>query len=169
MNTIDNISLLDFNRVYSYSDYLTWTFTERVELIKGRIFKMSPAPRRVHQEVLGGLHPQAGSSLRDEPCKVFIAPFDVRLPKNDPADDQTYTVVQPDLCIVCDRDKLDDKGCVGAPDLIVEVISPSSAQKDTKDKFSLYEETGVKEYWMAFTSDKFVQVFNLTQLGDFGC
>ena len=161
MHTVDDFASLDLSKLYSYRDYLTWTFSERVELIRGKILKMSPAPRRIHQEVLGNLYIQTGSLLQGSKCKVFIAPFDVRLPKGDLTDDQTYTVVQPDMCVVCDRNKLDDKGCVGAPDLIIEVISPSSTSRDTQTKFKLYEESGVNEYWMVFTSDKYVQVFYL--------
>ena len=158
---ITSIDQLDLNKCYTYADYLTWQFEERVELIKGKIFKMSPAPRRAHQEILGDLHLHIGSLFQNKRCRVYIAPFDVRLFKTSKADKQVETVVQPDLCIFCDTDKLDERGAIGAPDLIVEVLSPSTSAKDTKDKFQLYEENGVKEYWMVYTAEQLIHVFNL--------
>lgn len=162
MPAIDDINLLDLNGVYSYKDYLTWNFQERIELIKGKIFKMSPAPRRIHQEISLKLVLQIGLFLRNKPCKLYDAPFDVRLVnRNTPLDIETYTVVQPDLCVICDESKLDDRGCVGVPDLIVEILSPSTSKKDAKDKFQLYQESGVREYWMVHIEEKLVDVFRL--------
>jgi Uma2 family endonuclease len=99
---------------------------------------------------------------------VYHAPFDVRLPKNgETADDKIYTVVQPDICVICDQKKLDEKGCLGAPDLVVEVQSPSTAKHDLNEKFHLYEEAGVKEYWVVFPRDKGLTVFLLQEDGKF--
>lgn len=166
---IHDISVLDVNKMYSYADYLTWQVRERLELIKGHLFKMSPAPMRYHQELSGALHREFSAYLKKKPCKVFHAPFDVRLPKtqNDQRDDQIYTVVQPDLVVVCDRAKLDRKGCLGAPDLIVEILSPSTAAKDVKDKFALYEEAGVREYWIVHPEEAIIEVFRRDPTGKY--
>ena len=144
---ITDINQLDVNKSYTYADYMLWQFDERVELIKGRIFKMSPAPKRIHQDISRELQFKIVSHLRKQPCKVYDAPFDVRLSKKK-KDKQIETVVQPDLCVICDISKLDDRGCLGAPDLIVEILSLSTRKKDITDKFVLYEENGVKEYWI---------------------
>lgn len=149
---------------YSYADYLKWTFDERVELIKGKIFDMSPAPTRKHQEIGFIISNEIYNYLKGKPCKAYYAPFDVRLPnkKGDP-DDKIYTVVQPDIMVICNQDKLDEKGCVGAPDLIVEILSPSTAKKDLTIKRELYEENGVKEYWVIYPKEEIVEVFTLAE------
>lgn len=135
-------------RKYVYADYLTWDEGERVELIDGEIFNMSPAPSRKHQHVLRKLSTAFDNFLRDKECEVYFAPFDVRLLSENKQDDEIDNVVQPDLTIVCDKEKLDDKGCNGSPDMIIEVISPSSVKLDRWKKFQLYEKAGVKEYWL---------------------
>ncbi|GAK55283.1 hypothetical protein U27_02115 [Candidatus Vecturithrix granuli] len=162
---IHDISALDTNKIYTYSDYLTWQVQERLELIKGRLFKMSPAPMRYHQELSGALFGEFRNYLKGKPCKVFHAPFDVRLPKSqiELRDKQIYTVVQPDIVVVCDHAKLDRKGCLGAPDLIVEILSPSTAAKDVKDKFVVYEEAGVQEYWIVYPGEHVLEVFKLDE------
>ena len=144
---ITDINQLDVNKSYTYADYMLWQFSERVELIKGKIFKMSPAPRRIHQDVSRNIEFKLLEHLIKQSCKVYDAPFDVRLSKKK-KDQLIETVVQPDICVVCDISKLDDRGCLGAPDLIVEILSPSTRKKDITDKFLLYEENGVKEYWI---------------------
>lgn len=132
---------------YTYLDYLKWQFTERVELIKGRIFKMSPAPATKHQKVLRNMFVRIVNQTKQN-CQVFCAPFDVRLPVKNAAKDTT--VVQPDICMVCDESKLDEKGCNGAPDLIIEIVSETNRKHDTETKFNIYEQSGVKEYWLVF-------------------
>ena len=166
---IHDISALDANKLYTYADYLTWQVQERLELIKGRLFKMSPAPMRYHQEISRNLLTCFSGYLKNRPCKVFHAPFDVRLPKSpeQQQDDDIYTVVQPDIVVVCDRSKLDRRGCIGAPDLIVEILSPSTAAKDLKDKFQLYEESGVREYWIVIPAEAIVEVFKLDNQGKY--
>jgi len=144
---ITDINQLDFTKSYTYADYLNWQFSERVELIKGRIFKMSPAPKRIHQKISGKIHFKLMSILRKKPCEVYVAPFDVRLSKKK-KDKLIETVVQPDICVICDLSKLDDRGCLGSPDLIVEILSPSTKKKDITDKYELYEQNEVKEYWI---------------------
>ena len=144
---ITSIDQLDLSKRYSYADYLKWQLEEYVELIRGKVFRMSPSPGRRHQDVSSMLLHFLLPKMVGGPCRVYHAPFDVRLLSKD-NDAQTYTVVQPDICIVCDPAKLDKKGCLGAPDLVVEILSPSTSQKDLGEKFYLYEEAGVKEYWV---------------------
>ncbi|MGG5252204.1 Uma2 family endonuclease [Neobacillus sp. SM06] len=133
---------------YSYADYLTWNEGERLELIDGEIFNMSPAPSPRHQQVLRELTTAFSVFLREKECEVFFAPFDVRLLADNKQDVDIINVVQPDLLIVCDKEKLDEKGCKGAPDMIVEILSPSSVKLDRWKKYQLYEKAGVKEYWL---------------------
>lgn len=162
---INDLSALEPNAIYTYQDYLRWRFEERVELIKGKLFKMSPAPNRMHQEISGNLLVAFKTRKGKSNCKVYAAPFDVRFPNA--SDQKVYTVVQPDLCVICDHTKLDDAGCLGAPDLIVEILSPSTADKDLKNKFELYEEHGVKEYWVVYPGVAVVEVFTLEKSGSY--
>ena len=161
---ITDIDQLDFSKQYTYADYLTWRFDERVELIRGWISRMSPAPLVSHQRILMRLSLPIGNYLINKKCELFVAPFDVRLTnKRKSAINKSITsVVQPDLSIICDLDKLDTKGCVGAPDWIIEILSPGNTKKEMKEKFSLYEENGVKEYWVVYPEYLMVQVFDLT-------
>ena len=165
MSYITHLSQINLSGIYTYSDYLLWMFQERVELIKGHVLKMSPAPSRVHQSIGGVLHREISYFLKNKNAYVFFAPFDVRLPriKSHISDGQILDVVQPDICVVCDSSKLDDKGCLGAPDIIIEIVSPSSIKHDVETKFSLYQEAGVLEYWIVFPSDKAVQQFILKE------
>lgn len=153
---------------YTYGDYLTWPEGERWELIDGVAYDMSPAPNRIHQKILGNLFYQMKNYLKDKSCEVYFAPLDVRLPRENEKDEDVTTVVQPDIVIVCDHSKLDDKGCRGNPDLAVEVLSPFTAQKDIKIKFKLYEKVGVKEYWLIHPTDKTVMIFKLKENGEYG-
>lgn len=142
------------NSRYTYADYCTWDDSERWELINGVPHAMAPAPSPKHQNIGFELGRQLGNFLQGKPCKVYPAPFDVRLN----ADNDDDTVVQPDLSVVCDRSKIDDKGCKGAPDLVVEILSPSTAQRDRIVKFNLYQQAGVREYWIVEPDSKSVQV-----------
>ncbi|WP_346236499.1 Uma2 family endonuclease [Niabella insulamsoli] len=147
---ITDISQLDRNKKYSYADYLTWRFKETVELIKGRLFILSPAPASRHQKIASNLVTELSSFFKSHKCHLFFAPFDVRLVKNMSSDNEITTVVQPDICVICDGSKIDERGCLGAPDLIVEILSPYTAKKDMNEKFNLYEDNGVQEYWVVF-------------------
>ncbi len=148
------------NMLFSYKDYLTWNnSSERWELINGIAFDMSPAPSRKHQDLFGILFGEFYNYLKDKDCTVYGAPFDVRLPIGFQTDDEIDTVVQPDISVFCDKDKLDDKGAIGAPDLIIEILSPSTAAKDLKEKFFLYESVGVKEYWIVDPSNETLTVY----------
>ena len=154
---ITDINQLDVNGTYTYADYLLWRFKEQVELLRGKLFKMSPAPREIHQRVLNEINFELMSFFRNKTCRVYPAPFDVRIPAKGAkgmTDNQIYTIVQPDLCVVCDLEKIDGRGCVGAPDLVVEILSPSNSRKDLKDKYEIYQEAGVPEYWIVDADDK---------------
>ena len=165
---IYDFSVLEPEATYSYADYLKWQFEERVELIKGKIFKMSPAPRRIHQEIHSNIYVRLGNFFIKKDCKIYSAPFVVRFPKNpSDSDSETYTVVQPDICIICDKSKLDELGCKGAPDLIIEILSPSTSSKDLRNKYDLYEEHGVKEYWVVYPGENVIEIFTLTNEGKY--
>lgn len=165
--TITDINQLDLNGTYTYADYLLWQFKERVELIKGKIFKMSPAPSTRHQQISGNIYMAVRTFFRDHRCQMFYAPFDVRLPKKGhySEDNKVYTVVQPDLCVICDGSKLDKRGCVGAPDLVVEILSPGNSKKELDEKFDLYEESGVREYWLVHPENQTIYMYVLRTEG----
>jgi len=133
---------------YSYADYLTWDIDEMVELIKGKVFRQAAAPRRKHQEIVTRVLTSLYNLIRGSSCRAYTAPFDVRLPTRSKKDEDIFTVVQPDICVVCDPGKLDHAGCIGAPDLIVEILSPGNHKKELQNKYEIYEESGVKEYWI---------------------
>ena len=154
---ITSLNQLDLvNGIYSYTDYLVWKIKERVELLKGKILEMS-APSPIHQEISGNLQGALFVFLKNSKCKLYTAPFDVRFPQK--GESQVYTVVQPDLCVVCDFEKIDSKGCVGAPDLVVEILSPGNSKKEMKSKFALYQEEGVREYWIVDPERELVFVY----------
>jgi len=165
MSIITKLSDLDLTKTYSYADYLLWQFQERVELIKGKIFEMSPAPSRKHQEVSRVLNRYLDRYFEHNSCGLYTAPFDVRLVnfKKSTDDTKVFTVVQPDLCVVCDREKLDDRGCLGSPDLVIEILSPGNSKKEMGIKFDLYEENGVKEYWIVNQSIKTILLYVLKE------
>lgn len=144
---ITNINQLDLSKTYSYFDYLTWKFQERVELLKGKIIQMSPAPNTRHQRISSDLGFALRKHLEGKNCRVFYAPFDVRLFKQND-DKEVITVVQPDICVICDESKIDERGCNGSPELVIEILSPGNSKKEMKSKFALYEEAGVLEYWI---------------------
>ncbi|MCX8026876.1 MAG: Uma2 family endonuclease [Thermodesulfovibrionales bacterium] len=152
---------LKMKEIFTYGDYLKWDDNERWELIDGIAYNMSPAPSRSHQELVGELYTQINIFLKGKDCKAYIAPFDVRLPEANESDDKILTVVQPDISVICDKSKLDDRGCKGAPDWIIEIISPHTAAKDMKVKLALYEKHKVKEYWIVHPTDKFILVYRL--------
>lgn len=154
-NRITNINQLDLNRHYTYADYLGWQFDEMVELIRGKVFKMSPAPNRQHQEASANLIFAIKRFLSHKTCKAYHAPFDVRLPlpPAQQSNDKIDTVVQPDICVICDLSKLDEQGCNGAPEWIIEILSPATSKKDLTEKFDIYQHAGVKEYWIVHPSE----------------
>ena len=152
---------LDISKRYNYADYLTWIDDKSRELINGFIHLMS-APNLLHARLthLIGWFMESFVRQNNRKCRIFHAPFDVRLPLNNESDNEKiYNVVQPDICVICDLSKLDEKGCLGAPDLIVEVLSPSTLKYDLNDKFNLYEAAGVKEYWIVDPKAKIINIF----------
>ncbi len=150
---------------HTYGDYLTWTDEKRWEIMEGVPHAMTPAPTTFHQRISGAIFNRIYTYLEDKRCEVFHAPFDVRLGSEDVEDDQWDTVVQPDISVVCDESKIDEKGCRGAPDWIIEIISPSTASRDHIQKRRLYETYGVKEYWLVDPSYRLVHIY---RLGDDG-
>jgi len=157
---------LDMSSTYSYSSYLRWQFDERVELIKGKVLEMS-APSVLHQRVLLRIAVKFDTASKIESCETFVAPFDVRLPGRSKANSAIFTVVQPDICVVCDAGKLDVKGCLGAPDLVVEILSPGNHQKELLIKYDLYQEFGVKEYLIVEPEKKLLLQYVLNSEGKF--
>ena len=152
---------------HTYADSCSWPDDVRYELIDGVAYAMGPAPLRVHQKVLFEIARQVANALEGKPCEAYIAPFDVRLPKADEVDDLVDTVVQPDLSVICDPTKLDRRGCRGAPDWVVEVLSRSTASHDQMLKRRVYERAGVKELWLVHPGDRIVLIYRL-DLGRYG-
>lgn len=169
MLTLDT---LDLNKQYSYADYLLWRFEERLELIKGKIFKMSPAPSVKHQRISLSLTLLLGNYLKKKKitCSLFTAPFDVRLldkKKSVQSDTEIFSVVQPDLCVICDKNKLDEHGCLGSPDLVVEILPKGNSKKEMKIKYQLYKENGVQEYWVIYPYEEVLQQYVLNETGKY--
>jgi len=170
MTKITRLSQLDLNQTYSYADYLTWQFKETVELIKGKIMLMSPAPNVEHQRIERKLLLAIGWHLKGKKCELFPAPFDVRLydrKKSILTSREIHTVVQPDLCVICNPDILDKRGCNGSPDWIIEILSKGTAKRDMQIKYELYQENGVQEYWIVYPNDQAVHQFVLDDNGHY--
>jgi Uma2 family endonuclease len=167
-NKFQSVEEPDSSLSYTYADYLKWKFEEQVELIRGEIFKMSPAPTPQHQQISIKLSSRIFNFLETKKCHVYAAPFDVRLPvKNKKKDSEITTVVQPDICVICDETKIDSRGCLGAPDLLIEILSPGNTEKEVKLKFELYEEARVKEYWIIYPAEENIAVFILNENGKY--
>ena len=144
---------------YTFADCLTWEENKRIEIINGEAVMMAP-PSSVHQEICFEMGRQLGNFLEGKQCKVYPAPFGVRLfEKGGDTPDDVDTMVEPDISVVCDRSKIDKHGCKGAPDLVVEILSPSSLRHDRFVKLGLYQRAGVREYWIVDPEYKSVQVF----------
>lgn len=148
---------------YSWADYLSWPEGERWELIEGEAWAMSPAPSRTHQVISGEIFAQLHDFLRNKACRVFIAPFDVKLSAAD--EDDAPTVVQPDVVLCCDKEKISERGITGPPDLVVEVVSPASGIMDRKLKYGLYEKAGVGEYWLVEPVTKVLEIYRREEGG----
>jgi len=163
---VTSIDQINPEGYYTYQDYLTWEFPQRIELFRGKPYELSPAPNRRHQTISTALQGELYLYLKQSDCNLFSAPFDVRLPivnKKGKPD----TVVQPDLCVVCDPEKLDKQGCNGAPDLVVEILSPGNPPREVREKFNLYEEAGVREYWLVQPEQETVIIYILNEAGKF--
>lgn len=169
MTITTEFSQLDSNKIYSYADYLTWHIKEAVELIKGKVMLMSPAPNVKHQTISGNLHGICYSFFHHKKCRLFVAPFDVRLynrKKSLLSSQDIHTVVQPDLCVICNPEFLDEQGCNGAPDWIIEILSKGNSKLEMKIKYQLYQEAGVQEYWLVYPEHNAIHQF---VLDDNGC
>lgn len=156
----------DMSGTYTAADYLRWNLDELVELIRGKIFKMSPAPTSNHQKVSGELSGLFYLTFRNKQCQFFAAPFDVYLVQPGQDYKQAENIIEPDLCVICDAEKIKKFGCVGAPDLVVEILSRSTTRRDQKDKFELYEEFGVREYWIVSPENRSV-ILNVLENGSY--
>jgi Uma2 family endonuclease len=165
MPKIIHLEQLDVNQNYNYADYLTWQLKEAVELIKGKVMLMSPAPNVRHQDISTNLMRYLSVFFSHKKCRVYAAPFDVRLydrKKSILESQEIHTVVQPDVCVICQPDILLDKqGCNGAPDWIIEILSKGNSKKEIHLKYELYQESGVTEYWIVFPEHQTIQQFVL--------
>ena len=165
MSEIVELKQLDLNQTYSYADYLTWQFSEAVELIKGKIMQMCPAPNVRHQDISSNLLSDLLPYFKHKKCRVYAAPFDVRLydrKKSLLKNQEIHSVVQPDLCVICQPELLLDKqGCNGAPDWIIEILSKGNSKKEIHLKYELYQESGVTEYWLVFPEHQTIHQFVL--------
>jgi Uma2 family endonuclease len=152
---------------YTYSDYIKFTEDESVEIIDGRILAMSPAPSRIHQKIILKLSTQIENYITSNngSCEVYLAPFDVILKNDDEEISSSKNIVQPDISVICDKNKLTDKGCIGSPDMIVEVVSPFNPSNDYIKKLNLYNIYKVKEYWIVNPMKKSILVYTLTDTG----
>lgn len=159
MKKITDINQLDLNKVYSYADYLLWKFEERVELFNGKVFPIAQ-PNRLHQEIsrelVMGLYP----FIKKNNYHLFFAPFD-GFPKESKKDEDIFTVIQPDISVFCSENNLDERGGIGTLDLIIEILLAGNSKKELKNKFELYEESGVREYWIVNPLDEVVYVHTL--------
>ncbi|MGZ5053143.1 MAG: Uma2 family endonuclease [Methylobacter sp.] len=168
MAKITQLSQLDLNRTYSYADYLTWQLDEAIELIKGKIMLMSPTPNVKHQDISANLTTLLHTFFKHKKCRVYAAPFDVRLydrKKSILASQDIHTVVQPDLSVICNPDVLDEQGCNGAPDWIIEILSKGNSKREMQIKYALYQESGVQEYWIVYPNDQVIHQFVLDGSG----
>lgn len=155
--------LINSIKTYTYKDYLTYDENERIEIIEGGIYNMSPAPSRIHQEIIMEISAEIRNYIKSNkgPCKVYPAPFDVILKNDDEEVEDSQNIVQPDISVICDKNKLTDKGCTGSPDMILEIVSPSNASNDYVRKLYLYEKYKVKEYWIISPMKRNIHVYSL--------
>ena len=151
----------EYSKHYTYADYLNFTFEEMVEIIKGKLVRMSPAPKRIHQKVLTQLGTIISNHLWKKKCQVYFAPFDVVLPLPNKSILQSDRIVQPDITVICNTEILDERGCHGVPDWIIEILSPGSQKHDIQVKYDLYEEAGVGEYWITDPINECIEIFVL--------
>ena len=151
----------DYKLEYTYSDYLKFEFDEMVELIRGKIFKMSPAPSTTHQRISMKLCLKLGHYFENKKCELFAAPTDVVLPIHKVAKKKSTTVVQPDIFVICDPSMVEEKCVYGVPDLVIEILSRHTRKKDIQLKHEVYQESGVREYWIVFPKDEIIDIFVL--------
>ena len=166
MSKITQLSQLDLKKSYSYADYITWQLNEAIELIKGKVVLMSPAPSVKHQDISMNLSVLLHLHFKNKKCRAYAAPLDVRLynrKKSILENKEIHTVVQPDLCVICQTELLDEQGCNGAPDWIIEILSKGNSKKELKTKYELYQESGVIEYWLVYPYEQTIHQFVLAE------
>lgn len=166
MAKITQLSQLDLAQTYSYADYIQWQINEAIELIKGKVMLMSPGPNVKHQRISADLSGMLYNYFKHKPCQFYAAPFDVRLydrKKSLLHSNEIYTVVQPDLCVICNPEMLDAQGCNGAPDWIIEILSKGNAKREMQIKYQLYQESGVQEYWLVYPEQHAIHQFVLQE------
>jgi Uma2 family endonuclease len=164
-NHVSKVAEIDLSGIYSYAEYYRWKSQDRLELINGKIFRMNPASSLTHQRWCGYLYVKLYEYLADQKGEVFLAPFDVRLPDRSNRDDDIFTVVQPDILIVSNPEQLDERGCLGAPDIVIEVLSDGNNWRELIDKFKVYEAAGVKEYWIINPRRRHFFIYTLDEYG----
>lgn len=158
---ISKVAEMNLLGLYSYGNPFRWKSEERIELIRGEVFRMSPVNSLTHQRWCGFIFVKLYDYLSDKIGEVFMAPFDIRLPDRSNMDEDIFTVVQPDIVVVCDPKKLDEKGCLGAPDVVIEILSEGNNWRELIDKFKVYEEAGIKEYWVVNPARKYFSIYKL--------
>ena len=151
---------MEAEKLYTYEDYCKFNDDKRREVINGVTYAMT-APMSEHQKILVNLVGKFWNYLQGKKCQVFPAPFDVRLPKKGETKSTASTVVQPDLAVICDKKKIDRRGCFGSPDLVIEILSPSTGGIDKVKKLNLYQEHGIKEYWIVDPYSQTIDKFTL--------
>lgn len=164
-NHVSKVAEIDLSGIYSYAEYYRWKSQDRLELIRGKVFRMNPEISLTHQRWCGYLYVKLYAYLSDKNAEVFLAPFDVRLPDRSTRDDDIFTVLQPDILIVCNPAQLDERGCLGAPDVVIEVLSDGNNWRELIDKFNVYEEAGVKEYWVINPRRRHFFIYTLDAFG----
>ena len=153
--------VIDYNKVYTYADYLKLEIDEMVEIIRGKLLRMSPAPRTKHQGISSNIHFRLRALVENKRCKVYHAPIDVILPIANKKRTKSTNVVQPDICVICDPKIIEETAVFGVPDFVIEIVAGKDIKRDTQYKYSIYEEAGVGEYWIVFADIRLVEVFIL--------
>jgi Uma2 family endonuclease len=164
---VNSVNEIDCSSTYSYAHYLRWRFEERMEIIKGKVYALGAAPSPLHQHILVSLVSEIHLFLKHKTCKVFPAPFDVRLAGKSIRDKDVFTVVQPDITVICEPGLIDGRGCIGAPDIVVEIWSPGNRMKELLLKFELYQEHQIKEYWIVYPEQRSLTKYILTPDGQY--
>jgi len=157
-------------KTYTYKDYMLYNENEKIEIIDGNIYDMSPAPSRIHQKLITEILFRIRSYIETNngSCEVYPAPFDVILKNNDEIIEDSKNIIQPDISVICDKNKLTDKGCTGSPDMIVEVVSPYNPNNDFIRKLNLYDKYKVREYWIVNPIKKNILVYTLDENERYG-
>ena len=164
------VMLIDPIKTYTYKDYMLYDENERLEIIDGTIYNMSPAPSRIHQKIIMELSAEIRNYIKanNGSCEVYPAPFDVILKNDAEIIEDCKNIIQPDISVICDKNKLTDKGCTGSPDMIVEVVSPYNPNNDFIRKLNLYDKYKVKEYWIVNPTKKNIFVYKLDEKESYG-